>query len=114
MLDEPTAGFNSVLHSMKRVYIAESLADAQLVIGQLNEIGVDCFLFNENSGGALGELPATFPEVWVTRDRDQFRARELIAQTTSDSREHEIECSQCREMNPGRFEICWQCNQPLI
>ena len=99
---------------MKLVYTAESLIDAQLVRDLLSHAGVPNLLFNANAVGGFGDLPVTYPEVWVRRDRDAAKARRAI---------HEFEnrpppadervCARCAETNPATFEICWRCHAPL-
>lgn len=60
---------------MKRVYTADSLIDGQLVIDLLTNAGVPCLLFNQSAAGGLGDLPVTYPEVWVKRNRDTEKPR---------------------------------------
>lgn len=98
---------------MKRVYTAESLIDGQLVVDLLAHNGVPSLLFNQNAGGALGELPVTRPEVWVRRDADCEKARRAIARFERPPPRADAACGVCDEMNPAGFEICWRCESPL-
>lgn len=99
---------------MKCVYTAESLIDGQMVVDLLTLAGIPCLLFNQNAVGGLGDLPVTYPEVWVKRDRDLEKARDTIADfenrppPTSDK-----SCDTCGENNPATFEVCWRCNGAL-
>ena len=63
---------------MKRAYTAESLIDGQIVMDLFTVAGVPCLMFNENAVGGFGELPVTYPEVWVKRDRDLPKALRMI------------------------------------
>ena len=63
---------------MKCAYTAESLIDGQMVMDLLTVAGVPCLMFNENAVGGFGELPVTYPEVWVKRDRDLPKALRMI------------------------------------
>ena len=103
---------------MLRIYTAESLVDAQLVVDLLDQAGVPAEVFNGNASGALGELPVTYPEVWIRRDLDQSKASRVIQSFTETfmakpEKDFSLRCSGCGESNPRSFEICWQCHNPL-
>ena len=101
---------------MKRVYTAESLIDGQLVVDLLAQAGVPSLLFNQNAQGGFGDLPVTYPEVWVKRNFDQEKARHLIDEFENrpcPGRALDKTCDTCREPNPATFDVCWQCNTPL-
>ena len=96
---------------MKRVYIAESSIDSTLLHNQLVEAGVPAVVFHQNAVGALGELPVTYPEVWIRRADDQERAARVIQQFEQQSSIRRTQhCQQCGESSPGNFEICWNCH----
>ena len=99
---------------MKRIYTAETLIDAQMIVDLLAQAGVPSLLFNQNAVGGMGELPVTYPEVWLKRDFDAARARREIARFENrpppPTDQH---CAVCAELNPATFEICWRCNTPL-
>ncbi len=99
---------------MKCVYTAQSLIDGQLVVDLLAAAGVPCLLFNQNAMGGLGDLPVTYPEVWVTRDRDAQKARRAIThfENTPPPATNKT-CPTCTEPNPTTFEVCWRCDTPL-
>jgi hypothetical protein len=99
---------------MKRVYIADTLVDGQLVLDLLQEAGITARLFNQNAQGGLGELPVSPPEVWILRNRDEAQAGKLV-RSFKDRRipRHSLPCMTCGEHNPESFEICWQCHQAL-
>lgn len=99
---------------MKCVYTAESLIDAQLVIDQLTLAGIPCQLFNQNALGGLGDLPVTYPEVWVKRDLDSDKASRIVEEFEySPLPPTNQKCARCNERNPATFEICWRCNAVL-
>ncbi len=98
---------------MKRVYIAESLVDCQLIADWLKGNGVPCELFNQNAVGALGELPVSYPEVWIRRELDIDKAEHLIKQRLTESDGADKVCRQCDEISPFGFDICWNCRQPF-
>jgi len=101
-----------------KIYTAESLVDAQLVVDLLDQSGVPAELFNGNASGALGELPVIYPEVWIKRDLDESKANRVIQSftesfTAKPKPDFPLRCSKCGENNPQSFEICWQCYNPL-
>ncbi len=99
---------------MKRVYTAETLIDGQMVMDLLSVAGIPCLLFNENMVGGLGELPVTYPEVWVQNDRDQAKALGLIDDfENAPPPATNKPCTTCGEYNPDTFDVCWQCNTGL-
>ncbi|MGI9309980.1 MAG: DUF2007 domain-containing protein [bacterium] len=99
---------------MKRVYTAESLIDGQMIVDLLAHNGVPSLLFNQNAQGGIGDLPVTYPEVWVKRDFDQSKARRMIADfETQPPPTSDLRCRRCSEWNPSTFEICWKCHGAL-
>ena len=99
---------------MKRVYTAETLIDGQLMMDLLKLAGVPCLLFNQNAVGGLGDLPVTYPEVWVKRDLDLEKARRTIADfENSPPPATDKTCATCGEHNPATFEVCWRCDAVL-
>jgi len=99
---------------MKCVYTAESLIDGQLVVDLLASAGVPSLLFNQNAQGGFGDLPVTYPEVWLKRNLDLEKARRIIHQfETCPLPAVNKPCSNCGEINPATFEICWQCHTIL-
>ena len=101
---------------MKYIYTASNLPDAHLVRNLLEQAGIAAHIFNANAVGALGDLPmaAAYPQVWITQLHQEQHARAVVADysrvvpamaTTV--------CIHCNEINPGEFEICWQCGHAL-
>ena len=96
---------------MKCVYTAESLIDGQLVADLLAHAGVPCLLFNQNAVGGFGDLPVTYPEVWVKRDHDAEKAvREIEHFESSPPPPTNRSCATCGENNPATFDVCWRCD----
>lgn len=99
---------------MKRVYTAESMIDGQLVVDLLSQVGIPCLLFNQNAVGGFGDLPVTYPEVWVKRDLDLEKARRTVTDfENSPLPASDKTCTTCHEPNPSTFDVCWQCNALL-
>jgi hypothetical protein len=98
---------------MKCVYHATNLLLAQVFADCLEGNGIPCEIFRQNAVGALGELPEIGPEIWIRRDTDFDRARNLVHQLEGDMRRSAEAsptlCTHCGESSPGGFDICWRC-----
>lgn len=98
---------------MKCVYQAVNLVQAQVFADRLEGNGIPCEIFQQNAVGALGELPDIGPEIWIRRDADIDRARNLVCQLEEEMRRADedkpILCAHCGESSPGGFDICWRC-----
>ncbi len=95
---------------MLKVYTAESLVDGNLVLGLLQQQGIAARLFHDHAQGGLGELPLTYPEIWIRRTADFDLARRVIERFETQQIDlPPLRCPYCREHNPVTFEICWQC-----
>jgi hypothetical protein len=100
---------------MKRVYCAENLPDAHLVLHLLESEGIDARVFNENLQGALGDIPFThaYPEVWIESDRDFELARRIIKARERTPSTGAVTCENCSEENPRNFQLCWNCGEAI-
>ena len=101
---------------MKRAFAAANLPEAQLLLDHLAAHGVPARIFNANASSLAGELPidASLPQLWVDRDDDLGRARELIDEfLRSRPSGPPRKCGQCGEENPAAFDLCWNCGSPL-
>ena len=100
---------------MKRVYSSPNSLLVNHMRNLLEMEGISCFLRNELLTGAAGELPPTavWPELWVKDDRDETRAREIVAAALSDdtSPQPEWTCRGCGERIEGQFDVCWNCGR---
>jgi hypothetical protein len=101
---------------MKRIYTAQNLPEAYLVRDLLTRSGVAAHVFNEHAMAVMGELAlgSAYPQVWIAQEHQEQHARLVIADyenrpalTTTKK------CLGCGELNPGEFEICWNCATPL-
>ncbi len=100
---------------MRKVYEADSLIDAQLVLDMLENVDIAAILINGNLSGGLGELPVSPPEVWVKRDFDEERACRIIRNfDVIQPPFEEVLCDACGETSPASFEICWRCHAVLL
>jgi len=103
---------------LKKVYIAENLADAHLLKGLLEAENIDSEVRGEFLYGVRGEIPLTpdtCPSVWVLEDSDYERAVELVAVfRRGDAPERPgggVWRCGCGEENEDPFTECWSCGR---
>ncbi len=102
---------------MLKVFSAGNILDAYLVQSLLTEAGIETQILNEFAQGGTGEIPFTqaYPEIWLIKERDADRAKNIIDQF--EQRPHEVGtsvCKNCGEPNPDTFEVCWRCGTSLL
>jgi len=99
-----------------RIYAAENLQEAYLIVGLLEQSGIVVTLKNENLQGAVGEIPFThaYPEIHLNDERDERLARKIIKEYESSCKHLEtVNCHECGEENPANFPSCWACEASL-
>ncbi|HEY8946571.1 MAG TPA: DUF2007 domain-containing protein [Polyangiaceae bacterium] len=103
---------------MTPLYLANDLADAQLLADRLESAGISVYIRNRELQGMLGELPFSLrPEVCLLDERDLARAEVVRAEydriratpIVGDDRR----CPRCGEHSPPNFELCWSCREPF-
>lgn len=110
----------SRIESMK-----ELLREPDLVrLGHLRSIlesrGIPVWIRHEAECDALGlarfELPKHWPALCVVDEADHDLADAILREHLSGDEitsRQEIPCRACGEINPGNFEICWNCGGGL-
>lgn len=98
---------------MRRLTSAPNIAIATLWVDMLREAGMDVSLQRYYLSGVAGDLPPDqcLPEVWVTHDEQEARARELLDGLTH-LPQRRWACA-CGETVEGGFEQCWNCERPM-
>ncbi len=88
---------------MIRIYQAQDLPQAQLILDMLAQHQISALLQNANAQGAMGEVPFThaYPEVWLKNDKDKELAKQLIAQFEQPLSNEQWLCKFCEEFSPG-------------
>ena len=96
---------------MKMVYTNENHFLAHNVKNIIETQGINTFIKNEFSQGAVGEISAfdSWPEIWVFDDSDYERAVEIVKSSQKSNKTLDWLCSNCAEKNDASFEICWNC-----
>lgn len=97
---------------MKLLYSNESLFMVTNVKNIMEAQGIDVFIKNEFSQGAIGEISAfdAWPEVWLFNEGDFQRATEVLQASEKLNDREDWTCKNCQEQNASSFEICWNCN----
>ena len=105
------------------VYRAENLEEAHLLNSRLKRAGINSAVSGDALQSALGGIPVgwtTLPRVYVPAE-DEQRARRLIEQIQIQREigEHDLpqefrQCSRCGETTRVSFDVCWNCEAPLI
>ena len=97
---------------MKLLYSNENIFQVTNIKNLMESQGINVFIKNEFSQGAMGEISAfdTWPEVWVFDDNDFDRASEILQASNNLNTIEDWHCKNCSEQNATSFEICWNCN----
>jgi hypothetical protein len=98
---------------LKKIYTSPNRMLVGLLSGALSDHGIGCIIRNDYLGGGVGDLPAQecWPELWVLRDQDEARARQVVdavlpRQAISGE---PWQCPQCGEWLEPQFAACWHC-----
>jgi len=96
---------------MKMVYTNENHFITNNVKNLIEAQGINTFIKNEFSQGAVGEISAfdSWPEIWVFDDSDFERADEIAKLSQNSGSNVDWVCINCSETNDPSFEICWNC-----
>ena len=101
---------------MKKIYSANDLLEAHIVLNLLEHAFIPAKLFNQYAQGAAGDIPFVhaYPEVWIIRDEDYERSKRIVqSYEQATPKTDNIYCSQCGEENPANFQLCWKCDAGL-
>ncbi len=96
---------------MKLIYTHPNSIVVAQARSTLEFAGMRCTLRNEYASGAIGVLAPidTWPELWVTNDRDFERATLLLEKSNAGIKEADWKCQLCGSLSPATFEFCWHC-----
>lgn len=98
---------------MKLIYTHENRVLVSNTRNLVENAGIETVLRNEYAAGGMGELSPwdSWVELWVVNDADYQPALALIEQAHGPVPAAEWRCPQCRELNDGAFEVCWNCQR---
>jgi hypothetical protein len=101
---------------MKELYRDRHLVQISRFQALLEAAGLPTFIRNEALSQAEAPIPTFMPALCVVNDADYDQAVAIIRDTIRQAEESpatERPCPVCKEMNPGSFEICWNCGKDL-
>jgi hypothetical protein len=98
---------------LKKIYTSPNRMLVGLLSGALGDHGIGCIIRNDYLGGGVGDLPAQecWPELWVLRDQDEARARQVVDAVLPRQAiaGEPWQCPQCGEWLEPQFAACWHC-----
>ncbi|MAV29450.1 MAG: hypothetical protein CL866_00555 [Cycloclasticus sp.] len=102
---------------MIKVFSAQNFIEVAFWRNYLEQQGLCCFIKNEFSASAAGELPPIdcWPELWIEDDRDEALAKKYLASDPLGEQNLPAwTCSYCGEESDGQFSHCWYCEQERL
>jgi len=90
---------------------AANSAIAALWVGALKAEGIEASVQRQYLGGAIGELPPCFPEVWIESEGQEAQAQQVIFDLQN-MPQRSWTC-RCGELIEGGFQQCWNCSAPM-
>ncbi|HUL63547.1 MAG TPA: DUF2007 domain-containing protein [Burkholderiaceae bacterium] len=99
---------------MKLLARADNLMLGTIWAESLRAAGIRCELRNTTLSGAMGEIPflECAPQLWIEREFDEARAREILSQLRQPPRGPQWQCPACGEALEPQFGACWRCGAP--
>jgi len=96
------------------VYNSSNHIQAGIMKAKLQNEGIDVFSRGEILNSVTGEvsIEGGMIELFVHNDQLQI-TKEIIEQAESQSRQNQIVCPICNELNYTNFSHCWNCNNDL-
>ncbi|MGB6223419.1 DUF2007 domain-containing protein [Haloferula sp.] len=82
----------------------------------LESEGIKTFIRNDTLAITEVSIPVFLPALCILDPADKDRAIELLRGFIESSEKAvttELTCSACGEINPGNFEVCWNCGQEI-
>ena len=82
----------------------------------LKSAGIETLVRNENLSVTDAPIPEFFPNLCVLNDEEFPRAVHVIKEHDRKMAEGSginVTCPSCGEINPGNFDICFNCQEPL-
>ncbi|MES2475034.1 MAG: DUF2007 domain-containing protein [Verrucomicrobiota bacterium] len=104
---------------MKELFREQDITRVSYYKAVLEDNGIATLIRNEYlTGSGLTEIPIPefFPALCVMNDEDYVQAVAIIREHLTANQKNadiEITCISCGETNPGNFEICWSCGEPV-
>jgi len=95
---------------MREVFSNQDLTLVAYYRGLLDEAGISSYIRNENTNNPDVAGAGFSPTLCVISDADFDTAIALLKSTSrKTSSQANWTCPACAEVNPGNFELCWNC-----
>lgn len=94
-----------------RLHTADNPVELGFIRGLLEAEGLETQTQSMELWAAAVEIyfaEGARPSVWV-RDRDEARARQVLAQVDRRDQNEAWTCQECSERIEGQFSDCWRC-----
>lgn len=100
---------------MRQIFVSQLLVEVESLKDILDQADIPCTIKNQQSSMLAGEVPfaEVFPELWVIRDEDYPKAKQLLDDWTNAKATGNTDwtCSGCGTQHAGEFTACWQCGK---
>ena len=98
---------------MREVFSNQDLTLVAYYKGMLDDAGISSYIRNENTNNPDVAGAGFSPTLCVISDVDFDAAIKLLKSTSRQaSSQADWTCPSCSEVNPGNFELCWNCGGP--
>jgi hypothetical protein len=99
---------------LKKLAQAPNAALAAMWADTLNAAGISVHVNRWHLSSIAGDIPPdqALPELWVVRDDDLQRAKDLLAELQNPV-QRRWHCPHCAELVEGAFEQCWNCGTAM-
>lgn len=97
---------------MHKVYENFDLSRVGRMQSVLESNGIQTFVKNQYSSGALGEIPFVeiCPQLYVLEEADVERAKSLLqVDLPAENQASDWVCPECGIDIEGQFQNCWKC-----
>jgi len=104
---------------MKELFREQDITRVSYYKAVLEDHDIPTMIRNEYlTGSGLTEIPIPefFPALCVLNDGDYVPAVKIIREHLTANQANadlEIKCASCGETNPGNFDTCWSCGNPV-
>ena len=101
---------------MKEIFRHRELHQVTRSMDILENAGIETLLRNENLSVTAAPIPEFFPHLCVLNDEEFPKAVKLLGEhdeKMAKGAEVQLRCPSCGEMNPGNFDVCFSCHEPI-
>jgi hypothetical protein len=100
---------------MIKVFVSPNLVEVESLRDILEQYGIPCTIKNQFNTYLAASVPfaEVFPEIWVIRDEDASKAKEILDNwhKAAPMEETSWTCKHCGEQLDKEFTSCWKCGK---